>query len=131
MVIQLNNIEGLKIRRKKHIGEPLPKNEGGSRSVSQLVSKYSGHCFNQRNQNLGSLIKTTDRIQKNNKDQIMLLHKILDRVELDRPYLFKDKIAMVANSTVSHRSLSPKVTDSASERSTEEKAQADLPLRDG
>lgn len=105
MVNQLNNIENVKLKRKKPSAatpleiKPSRNTEGvpHAKSVSELVDKYQGKCFNSRNQSLGKLIQTTDRIQENNQNQIRLLHKILDRVELDRPYLIKDKIQMVAS----------------------------------
>lgn len=31
------------------------------------------------------------------QEQVSALHKVLDRVEIDRPYLIKDKVNMIAN----------------------------------
>ena len=53
---------------------------------------------------LGRLIDTTDRIQANHQTLRSRLHKMLDRVELDRPYLLKDKISLVTSPIKHHTS---------------------------
>ncbi len=68
-----------------------------SYSAANLLTKYSQTYFNKRSISLGRLISTTDKAQSSTKQQVYKLHKILDRVELDRPYLIKDKITMIAN----------------------------------
>ena len=60
---------------------------------------------------LGRLIYTTDRVLSNKDMMVKRLHQLLDRVELDRPFLIKDKVKTVINfelSEIRKRSLRKK-----------------------
>jgi|LauGreDrversion4_2_1035121.scaffolds.fasta_scaffold2264326_1 hypothetical protein len=46
---------------------------------------------------LGRLIDTTDRVLSNKELMVKRLHKLLDRVDLDRPFLFRDKVKTIIN----------------------------------
>ena len=51
----------------------------------ELMKTYMRKYFNKRNKPIAKLIDTTDRIRNNRQAMIEKLHKMLDRVELDRP----------------------------------------------
>ena len=87
MVSQLQNIESLTAKKRRKVAEPVAVEK-----TSKLIDRYQEKYFNSRNMYIGRLISTTDRVQQNNQTMIKRLHKMLDRVELDRPYLFKDKL---------------------------------------
>lgn len=89
MVTQVGNIAG-SIKKKNR----------------KVILKYENkQYFNTRNLSLGRLIGTTDRAQESNHEIIRKLNHMLDRVELDRPYLLRDKIDVVDSAT--SRGLSP------------------------
>jgi hypothetical protein len=94
MAYQLDNMDSLK--RKKR-DKDLEETRGQSQSASQLVSKYQQAYFSGRSISLGKLISTTDRVLQTEQDQVSALHKVLDRVEIDRPYLIKDKVSLIAS----------------------------------
>lgn len=48
--------------------------------------------LHKRNLPIAKLLNTTERVQNNQKIMSTNLHKMLDRVELDRPLLFREKI---------------------------------------
>lgn len=62
-----------------------------------MIDKYHKKYFNSRNMYLGRLLDTADRVLSNKDLMIRRLHQLLDRVELDRPFLFKDKVKTVIN----------------------------------
>lgn len=62
-----------------------------------MIEKYHKKYFNTRNVYIGRLLDAADRVLSNKDLMIMRLHKLLDRVELDRPFLFKDKVKTVIN----------------------------------
>jgi hypothetical protein len=56
------------------------------------MRKYFKKYLHKRNLPIAKLLKTTERVQINQHEMSSKLHKMLDRVELDRPLLFKEKI---------------------------------------
>lgn len=51
--------------------------------------------FNKKTKAIANLINTTEKIQSNTKLMSEKLHKMIDRLELDRPLLFKEKIQIL------------------------------------
>lgn len=51
--------------------------------------------FNSRNLPIAKLLTTTERITHNHKKINKKLNKMLDRLDLDRPLLFKEKLQTV------------------------------------
>jgi len=90
---QLDNMETLKRKKRDRLQEDANRS---SKSAAQLVSKYQQAYFTGRSISLGKLISTTDRVLQTEQEQVSALHKVLDRVEIDRAYLVKDKVSMIA-----------------------------------
>ncbi|CDW79031.1 UNKNOWN [Stylonychia lemnae] len=63
----------------------------------EMLRKKFKKFFNKRNIQIARLINTTDRVQSNHEEMSLKLQKMLDRVELDRPLLFKEKIETIWN----------------------------------
>ncbi len=55
--------------------------------------------LHKRNLPIAKLLTTTERVQNNQKIMSNKLHKMLDRVELDRPLLFREKIETLLDGT--------------------------------
>ncbi len=106
----MDNIKDVKLKKKKsvvaqEISSSLPSltNKLGAdlhperKTARELLKKYQKQYFNNRNNSLGKLVDTTERVLGNNQKMNKDLNKMLDRVELDRPFLFRDKIKTVAS----------------------------------
>lgn len=99
MVNQIDKLEIDELKRKKQkefksIADKQKYQEEHDRKILQNKFKK---FFHSRNIQIAKLINTTDRIQTNHKDMSSKLHKMLDRVELDRPLLFKEKMDTLWN----------------------------------
>lgn len=92
-----------------------------------MIDKYHKKFFNSRNMYLGRLLDTTDRVLSSKNLMIQRLHRLLDRVELDRPFLFKDKVKTVINFELAHvreRSIRMRSQSSDSSSSSTSKEEA-------
>eukprot|EP00347_Sterkiella_histriomuscorum_P021644 403333262 len=112
MTHQIEKIEVEDKRRQilKEYHSIREKKESQEKEDIQALKKYLKKHFHKRNIQIAKMINTTDRIQLNNQVMSNKLQKMLDRVEIDRPLLFKEKLeALWKEQDDSKRQMSPEV----------------------